>query len=434
MIEEVIKMFGEGMKKNLVLITKNFPYGYGETFIESEIEIAATKFDKITILVYQADLKKEKRSVPKNVHVIPLKTKSRVQKLFYYLFFLMNPFKLAEIIREVKKYDTFFEKRRCCSFYLECILKEYQAKRFLSDIFTKENDFIVYSYWLTDTAFLGYRLLRRFHLLGKKTFVSRAHGYDLYKERNQDVEFPYRAQIFGALTKIYPCSKQGENYLKQEYAFWKDKYSTKYLGTIGSNKPKCTINNNADRSFLVVTCSNIIPLKRLHRLAEALFEMEKKYPNIAKNMQWFCFGDGESEYKLKEYCRANLKYVKIHFKGRKTNKEIVDFYKSENVDIFVNVSETEGLPVAIMEAMAHHIPVIATDVGGTSEIVKNQENGILLEKNFENSQLIEALLEFINMPLLERKTFSEKAYNTWKSKFDCNINYNQFYDELKTIS
>ena len=104
------------MKKNLVLITKNFPYGYGETFIENEIEIAATKFEKIIILVYQADVKKVKRSVPENVQVIPLKTKSRVQKLLFYILILMNPIKLAEVIREIQKYDTIFEKRRCCSF------------------------------------------------------------------------------------------------------------------------------------------------------------------------------------------------------------------------------------------------------------------------------------------------------------------------------
>ncbi len=422
------------MKKNLVLITKNFPYGYGETFIENEIEIAATKFEKIIILVYQADVKKVKRSVPENVQVIPLKTKSRVQKLLFYILILMNPIKLAEVIREIQKYDTIFEKRRCCSFYLECILKEYQARGFLLDVFTEENDFILYSYWLTDTAFLGYRLLRRFHLLGKKVFVSRAHGYDLYKERNHDLEFPFRTQIFDSLTKIYPCSKQGEDYLKQEYAFGKDKYVTKYLGTIGENEDERTHKKCSENFFVLVTCSNIIPLKRLHRLAEALYEIEKQHPDIAKNMQWFCFGDGESERKLKEYCSANLRCVNVQFKGRKTNKEIVEFYQSEHVDIFINVSETEGLPVAIMEAMAHRIPVIATDVGGTSEIVKNQENGILLEKNFENSQLVKAIFEFINMPLSEKNSFSQKAYYTWKSKFDCNINYNKFYDEIKKLS
>lgn len=48
------------MAKRLFMITKNFPYGSGESFIESEIQVAAKKFEEIIILVYRANLK-EKR-------------------------------------------------------------------------------------------------------------------------------------------------------------------------------------------------------------------------------------------------------------------------------------------------------------------------------------------------------------------------------------
>ncbi len=47
-------------------------------------------------------------------------------------------------------------------------------------------------------------------------------------------------------------------------------------------------------------------------------------------------------------------------------------------DIFVLTSLWEGIPVSIMEAMASRLPVIATDVGGVSEIVVNNETGILV--------------------------------------------------------
>ena len=51
------------MAKRLFMITKNFPYGSGESFIESEIQVAAKKFEEIIILVYRANLKEKERIV-----------------------------------------------------------------------------------------------------------------------------------------------------------------------------------------------------------------------------------------------------------------------------------------------------------------------------------------------------------------------------------
>ena len=57
--------------------------------------------------------------------------------------------------------------------------------------------------------------------------------------------------------------------------------------------------------------------------------------------------------------------------------DIADFYKA--ADRFVFPSFREGLPVSVMEAMASGLPVIATRIRGSSDIIKDKENGILLE-------------------------------------------------------
>ena len=72
------------MAKRLFMITKNFPYGSGESFIESEIQVAAKKFEEIIILVYRANLKEKERIVPKNVKVIPLCDWSKYKKICFY--------------------------------------------------------------------------------------------------------------------------------------------------------------------------------------------------------------------------------------------------------------------------------------------------------------------------------------------------------------
>ena len=47
-------------------------------------------------------------------------------------------------------------------------------------------------------------------------------------------------------------------------------------------------------------------------------------------------------------------------------------------DVFVQPSRSEGLPLAVLEAMAQQIPLVATDVGGVGEAVKDGETGYLV--------------------------------------------------------
>jgi glycosyltransferase involved in cell wall biosynthesis len=48
-------------------------------------------------------------------------------------------------------------------------------------------------------------------------------------------------------------------------------------------------------------------------------------------------------------------------------------------DLFVLASDKEGLPLALLEAMAYEVPCIATDVGGNSEVIADGEDGLLVE-------------------------------------------------------
>ena len=66
---------------------------------------------------------------------------------------------------------------------------------------------------------------------------------------------------------------------------------------------------------------------------------------------------------------------KFHFLGHVPNREMPALY--ENVDALLSTSHTEGFPNNILEAFAMHVPVIATNVGGVSEIINDGYNGLL---------------------------------------------------------
>jgi len=57
--------------------------------------------------------------------------------------------------------------------------------------------------------------------------------------------------------------------------------------------------------------------------------------------------------------------------------DMLSFYRS--LDLYLNTSVHEGIPMSILEAMAHGLPVVAPDVGGIGEVVSNSEDGYLID-------------------------------------------------------
>jgi glycosyltransferase involved in cell wall biosynthesis len=89
--------------------------------------------------------------------------------------------------------------------------------------------------------------------------------------------------------------------------------------------------------------------------------------------------------------KLNSKYnISFQLMGNVKNEEIQKYYSLNQVDLFINVSEYEGIPISIMEAMAYGIPCLATNVGGVREIV-NDDNGFLLNKDTNYNQIISSI-------------------------------------------
>jgi glycosyltransferase involved in cell wall biosynthesis len=125
--------------------------------------------------------------------------------------------------------------------------------------------------------------------------------------------------------------------------------------------------------------------------------------------------------------------VKFEFKGQKSNSDLLNWYKEKSPEVFINVSSTEGVPVSIMEAMAHSIPAIATNVGGNGEIVTN-ESGMLLSANPEPMEIREAILKFVEMNPEDFNNCRTGAYQMWKGKYNAESNYKRLADQLHSLS
>lgn len=106
------------------------------------------------------------------------------------------------------------------------------------------------------------------------------------------------------------------------------------------------------------------------------------------------FGEGPLEDELRKRSRAFNK-IKIEFCGQEPDRDKV--YRE--IDLLIVSSDSEGLSMVILEAMSRRIPVIATDVGGNSTLVRNGRTGILVSRP-EASLLRDAVLTFIDNPEL----------------------------------
>ena len=85
-------------------------------------------------------------------------------------------------------------------------------------------------------------------------------------------------------------------------------------------------------------------------------------------------------------------------------------------------------------AMAHRIPAIATEVGGTPEIVIDGTNGVLLSSDFSNEQLVNAIKKIYFLDVKHKEKINENAYETSRKYFDAEKNYNDFYDEILNLN
>lgn len=134
-------------------------------------------------------------------------------------------------------------------------------------------------------------------------------------------------------------------------------------------------------------------------------------------IKWVHIGDGDLYDELALLIKQNNLQDKFILLGKMDSREIIDYYTNNTFDVFVNTSSTEGVPISIMEAFATSIPVIATDVGGTSEIVNN-EVGELIESDITPSLLAASLTRFYHLSEQKKQQLKNNAYQMYLNK--CN--------------
>lgn len=126
-----------------------------------------------------------------------------------------------------------------------------------------------------------------------------------------------------------------------------------------------------DGSIKIGFIGRVVKEKGVFELLDAYKILKQKHRNIQLKIA----GEGKALVSLKRKANEYGLTNDINFYGQVSSPEL--FYRG--IDILILPSFTEGLPLTILEAMASGVIVIASKVGGINEVIKNEQNGLLLK-------------------------------------------------------
>ena len=400
--------------KKLYIFPVKYPFTNNiECFLHDEVPYLAKNFEEVIFVPLKKEITACK-DLPLNCKVIGPVFKTGISFIFNGLYcrrtfrMLCNDFLINNVCKDFRKLRIWVIGYITINNILNSrLIKEIESKLTFDDI--------CYFYWGKWSNVLSC-------LWNNVKSVSRFHGWGDLWESDYNNYFPLRKQVVHSLEYAVHISSIGEKYFSNKYPDCKTKIYR--LGSFDNGiRP---LNEVAKDAINIVSCSSLWPLKRVNLILDSVVALANY---TEKKIKWTHIGgDGKSLEKLKKAVESvHNKRISINICGTLPHNKVLEYYKTHLCDLFINLSTTEGVPVSIMEAISFDIPVIATNVGGTSDIVVNWKSGILVSKNPSKDEVAKAIMKIIET----RSSFSPRNY--WNEYYNAEQNYSNFARFLKSL-
>lgn len=406
---------------DLFLFTTFFPFKRSEPFLVNEFEFTKKNYDHIAVMALYGQQKDLVLAPGADITVLapPLPGPSDKKKLLFRGIFNLAPFHLH--LRDFFSQAVFLSPKKIYWFFVSCLVTRLalssKSYKQLVKIINSSSNPVLYFYWGDNLCWLIPYLCRKITDKHVK-IVIRFHRTDLYENLKSDYA-PLRKKIFESAHLLIPISEDGKRYLENKYPAFANKIVLSRLGVFdhGLNKP------GEGEAKHLVSVSAVTQVKRVRLIFEALQHTRSK-------IVWHHFGDGPLLAELKQLVTQKRENLAVILHGFTANKDIMEFYKAQPVHGFINISASEGLPVSIMEALSFGIPVIATDVGGTAELV-DSTTGCLIDKDIDAVTLGSEIEGFLSISGEEKNALRKNARQRFETRVNAETNYRQFYDLLR---
>ena len=401
--------------KRLVLLTGEYPFAHGDVdFVRHEIGALAARYDEVVVFNYARRVDDVIPMPPNVTYAGNLFERNRTRSVQG----MLSP----SFLRILRRALTIEHRGgRLKGHRKQAILSAIQGMRIVKHPALREavsagdRRVSVYAFWGMGAALCLPWLPP---VLGG--VAVRLHRFDLYET---DGSLPLRLALFASVRRVLAISEDGRRYLIDRFAPSADLAAKTVVSRLGTTDPGPVVRQpRSDATITVVSCSSVIPVKRVTRIADAL-----ELLGDPRTVRWVHFGDGPLMEHLRERITGLVgTRVAVELRGVTPNADVLDFYRRNRVDVFVNVSESEGVPVSIMEAMSFDIPVVATAVGGTPEIVHpDLRSGELVSESFTNRELADQIAHVL--------TSTEDRYDprgAWERLCDADVNSHRLVELL----
>lgn len=259
-------------------------------------------------------------------------------------------------------------------------------------------------------------------LTGVPIRIHGEHGRDVHDLDGSNKRYQQIRKFFRTIINYYiPLSKDLENYLINTIQVNKNKITTicngvdtdkfnfhKPIDKAISDLPEDFIKEN---TILIGTVGRLEEVKDQSNLLEAFIELLKTPKVFNKDVKLILVGDGSLRKKIQKRIEVAGIEDKVWLAGARDKiAEIMNL-----MTIFVLPSLAEGISNTILEAMACGLPVIATNVGGNAELIKDGQTGFIVPASDPHA-IKEKILQYIEAPDLLQE-HGQSARRRIKEKF-----------------
>ncbi|MDD4820072.1 MAG: glycosyltransferase [Flavobacteriales bacterium] len=405
------------MSDTIFLFTDYYPYGKEEVFVHNELSASITASRDIYVVPYRK--RKTKRTLPSNATLVKdVAESSFLTRLTALLLTLSSHHTYHLPFQQYTPHSFRQWKNAFGGIYRAYVI--YLSIKHHLHLYTEAD--VLYSYWADNTILGLVFAQQKIKALHNIPIVCRAHGFDVFEEE-RGVFFPAREYAFSHIEKILTVSAAGAEYLRHRYPHLAYKIGHMYLGVNNMLPPEKTFD---PKNIHFVSCGNVIPLKRTHLTAQYLKKYASKHPDT--EMKWTHFGTGNAMAVLEEQTYDIPENLTIDIAGSTANAEILNRYHSGCFDIFISLSQSEGVPVSVMEAMSCGIVPLCTAVGGTGEAVTDACGALLpASPSYED---FEKAVDVIKVNFASMRA---QAIDRQRKIFSLQSNFAAFYRFLSRI-
>lgn len=302
---------------------------------------------------------------------------------------------------------------------------------FTYKIFRKEEINIIHSHWIVPSGLIG-GICRR--IFGKP-HITTAHAGDVFTIRKSRILSFITSFVFKNSDKITANSK----FTKDVIIYINDKIKNNVeiipmgVDTYFFNPHKASNLRKAfEAEYLVLSVGRLVDKKGIKYLIMAMKEVIKEFPRT----KLIIGGSGPEKENLEKLSESLDLKENVVFVGYIKNADLPKYYASSDIFVLPSIEtkggDTEGLGVVLLEAMASGIPLIGSNIGGITDIIKNNETGLLTRP--ENPEDISDKIVMLLSNKKLRRKFSEEGLRTIKEKFSWDvvtIKFVEFYEVIK---